>query len=560
MLIGNEPDGKAILPEPRSVKKGKFPSNKPTEGVIMPVKYRIHPAIGIARIGDSPDDFFIGPEAPGILPTLKKPGDASAQLGKYKDPQQRIKRQGARFRVYEYTEDATGAVTKVREITAVAAQIEWEVQLANRKAAAPKLQGGSRRNEGKPEADLVIDAGAQRISGANQPMKKLGGKFMKTVDVKLGDLLTDDAGRLIVLGGHGHSQSPSGNELPDFADNDGWCDDSADGSVRAKIRLNGSATTVTADSAWVIVAPPDFAPPIENVITLYDVVYNVMAKFDPKLAVSDTTKVSFTRDIYPILRRVSNMHWVSDVAASHHGEGNFDHFTSRVKELASKDQSSENARKRIFEALRNPQTGIGTMPKLPPLAIKEKAPGLSLTDAQYKRMERWANGKFDADWPGAEPVPTPFDKLPEKERPQALDRAALEACVGGPFFPGIEASRVMLDEKTYDKKRPFRIRINAKLPPGALTAGMAVPWQADFMDCTIEQGCDWWPGQRPNQVRRGGDREAEWVPPEWVDENNPHVGHKHMVDGWAQLGFVVEKKTGDKVEYVEDERSLKSAT
>jgi hypothetical protein len=35
-----------------------------------------------------------------------------------------------------------------------------------------------------------------------------------------------------------------------------------------------------ADSAWVIVAPPDFAPPIENVITLYDVVYNVMAKFD----------------------------------------------------------------------------------------------------------------------------------------------------------------------------------------------------------------------------------------------------------------------------------------
>jgi hypothetical protein len=25
----------------------------------MPVKYRIHPAIGIARVGDSPDDYFI---------------------------------------------------------------------------------------------------------------------------------------------------------------------------------------------------------------------------------------------------------------------------------------------------------------------------------------------------------------------------------------------------------------------------------------------------------------------------------------------------------------------
>ena len=49
-----------------------------------------------------------------------------------------------------------------------------------------------------------------------------------------------------------------------------------------------------------------------------------------------------------------------------------------------------------------------------------------------------------ADWPGAEPAPTPLDKLPDKDRPQALDRAALEACVGGPFFPGIEASRIML--------------------------------------------------------------------------------------------------------------------
>ena len=39
----------------------------------MPLKYRIHPAIGIARVGDSPDDYFIGPEAPGISPTLKKP-------------------------------------------------------------------------------------------------------------------------------------------------------------------------------------------------------------------------------------------------------------------------------------------------------------------------------------------------------------------------------------------------------------------------------------------------------------------------------------------------------
>ena len=34
----------------------------------MPIKYLIHPTIGIARLGDSADDFFIGPEAPGSHP------------------------------------------------------------------------------------------------------------------------------------------------------------------------------------------------------------------------------------------------------------------------------------------------------------------------------------------------------------------------------------------------------------------------------------------------------------------------------------------------------------
>lgn len=504
----------------------------------MSTKYRIHPAIGIARVGDSPDDFFVGPEAPGVLPTLKKPDDMSTQPGKYKDAGQHIKRQGARFRIYEYTEDATGAVTKVREITAAEAQIEWEAHLVNRKAAAPKFTASGRRNEGKPESDLIIDPGAQRISGVNQVLKRLGGKFMKTVDVKLGDLLTDAAGRLIVLGGHGKSQSLSGGKLGNFADNDGWCDDTSDGSIQATIKLNGSSETFAADSAWVIVAPPDFAPPIENVITLYDVVFNVMTKFDPSLAVSNTAKISFTRDIYPILRRVSHLHWVSDVAAMGHGEGQSGHFISRLNSLDAKRRNT------IFRRLRNPNPKVvgGDMPKVP----DDSAPGAALTETQYKRMQLWAKGKFEADWPGTEPVPTPFDKLPENERPQALDRAALASCVGGPFFPGIEASQILRDGATYDKGRPFRISV--KLAPGALTERMAVPWQADFHDCGFETGADWWPGQRPIHVQRGTTR-GDWMPLKWKRED--------MVASWSQLGFVVEKKTAGKVEYVEDERSPK---
>ena len=85
------------------------------------------------------------------------------------------------------------------------------------------------------------------------------------------------------------------------------------------------------------------------------------------------------------------------------------------------------------------------------------------------------------------------------------------------------------------------------MPPGGLTARMAVPWQADFNDCSIEQGADWWPGQRPNEVRRGGEPHAPWTP-DWE--------HQDMVDRWAQLGFVVPVKVGNKIEYVEDERSI----
>jgi hypothetical protein len=406
--------------------------------------------------------------------------------------------------------------------------------------------GKGRRNAGKAESDLVIDAGVQRISGANQALQKLAGKFMRTADVELGALLTDAAGRLIVLGGHGKSQSPEGHPLSekddDFADQDGWCDDVCDGPVRATVRLTGGAAPVVADPAWLIVAPPDFAPPIGNVVTLYDAVYNVMAHFDPALAVGDASKISFTRDIYPILRRVSYMQWVSSLAAGQHGHGGHNCFIEQLSRLNSNKPQDRPKRDGIFQALRTPQGNGGDMPKLPPGA--DKVPGASLTPTQYKRMELWAQGKFDADWPGVEPASTPFEALPERDRPQALDRAALESCVGGPFFPGIEASRLLLEDTTYDRKRPFRI--SADLPAGTLTAGMAVPWQSDFHDCNATEGADWWPGQRPNQVRRGQQSGVEWVPEDWKRAD--------MTQSWSKLGFVVERKTANQVEYVEDER------
>jgi hypothetical protein len=188
------------------------------------------------------------------------------------------------------------------------------------------------------------------------------------------------------------------------------------------------------------------------------------------------------------------------------------------------------------------------MPKLP--ASTEANALVALTEVQYQRMERWAKGEFDADWDGQEPTSLALDELPVQDRPHALDRAALEACVGGGFYPGIEVGGMMREESTYEPARPFRL--NAHLPPGTLTARMAVPWQADFFYCSFQDedendpqdGMDWWPGQRPNQVFRGQERER-WVPSTW------HTPER-MVQEWSKLGFVVREQDEDR--YIEAER------
>ena len=93
------------------------------------VRYAIYPGIGIARVGNSPDEYFIGPEAPGEVPQPE---------GGFKDPAGRIKRQAARFRIYGLNE----AGEAVREITADDAEITWRVHVANRS----RLVSGSKRN------------------------------------------------------------------------------------------------------------------------------------------------------------------------------------------------------------------------------------------------------------------------------------------------------------------------------------------------------------------------------------------------------------------------------
>src|SRR5262249_62358239 len=82
----------------------------------------IHPAFGIARVGNSPDEIFLGPEVPGPHPL---------PAGGFKDGAGRIKRQAARFRVFGL--DAARNV--VKELPAAAAQITSTVHPAHLQAA-----------------------------------------------------------------------------------------------------------------------------------------------------------------------------------------------------------------------------------------------------------------------------------------------------------------------------------------------------------------------------------------------------------------------------------------
>ena len=94
-------------------------------------EYRIYPSIGIARVGDSKDGFIIGPEAPSVVPK-----------GPFRGKDDGIKPQGARFRVFQVEIDSNENETVGREVTgAPGVEIEWTVQLANRKAAARQIFG-----------------------------------------------------------------------------------------------------------------------------------------------------------------------------------------------------------------------------------------------------------------------------------------------------------------------------------------------------------------------------------------------------------------------------------
>lgn len=494
------------------------------------VRAAIHPAIGIARIGDSDDQFFIGPEVTD--PTPQRPEF-------YRDPATgALKRQAARFRIYGF--NAQGKV--VRELTAQSADIRWTVHVANRKAQWYQFQAAldipeaaamsvPRRNaDVRDRAALAIDPGPRSIAGASVSGgadHRFDGTFKGTVAVSLGEIRTDDAGRLIVLGGKGKSASPSDAPVfrPDdpnsFNNADDWYDDTSDGPVTATVSLDG--VPIPVEGAWVVVAPPNYAPDIVSWRTLYELLVDVYVQ-SGWMEMPQT--ISFVDDILPMLRRLSNLQWVNKGFATLYGKGcpmdfDDDGFIARLAQkpdpTTHRDPYRE-LRQVIFNSFRPPQPTVSEPVVWPHVwpwiygdafgSFPANGPGnmLTMTPLQTAVLQRWVEGNFDSDWPQQAPPPATLDAVPLDGQPAMLDKAALHFCLADTFHPGCEMTWPMRHASLYSK--PFRIRqrpadqpepnygstldqqivlqvdgpLHAQVP-GGITRWMALPWQGDTAFC-----------------------------------------------------------------------------
>jgi L-Lysine epsilon oxidase N-terminal/L-lysine epsilon oxidase C-terminal domain len=503
------------------------------------VAAKIHPAIGVARVGNS-DEFFIGPE------TVNPP---RVEAGNRRDRQGKLKRQAARFRVYGY--DASGQV--VAEITADNASVTWEVAVANLKAqwyefqialdipeaatADPaKLRNakiGSRDRE-----KLAIRGGCKAIAGPNAggPDFTFVGKFFDD-EVYLGELKTDDAGRLIFLGGHGRTGHAPNSALTDFANNDGWHDDVSDGPVRASVKIEGREIPVA--PSWVVVAPPNYAPDLKSTRTMYDVLTDIFVKAGH---LSPPDVVHFERDILPVFLRLSQLQWVNAGFATAFGfQAPFDFETpTALAKLADASDGNKAWRFMIANAFRDPSVAGADPSAWPWLygdAVAIRPFGTSsrqfaaLTDTQRFCLKKWAEGHFVSE-PRRPSFPSALERVPVGEQPALLDRAVLEFCLADAFHPGCEMTWPMRHATLYSE--PYRIRhrspdeivypIGPTLTsdralaydgplygqlPGGLTRWMAVPWHADTASCLSQSEYDpsyapfsptFWPAHVPNQV------------------------------------------------------------
>ncbi|MDR3679394.1 MAG: LodA/GoxA family CTQ-dependent oxidase [Flavipsychrobacter sp.] len=522
----------------------------------------IYPPIGVMRVGNSDDEYFIGPLVTEPEPRL----DENA----YRDKTGALKRQAAQFRIYGF--NAAGKA--VKELTAENSKIVWHSHLANQKSSWYQFQmaldipdaatapASMLRNINIADRNsLIIDGGAQTVDGPNvESGHEFVGKFQNET-VYLGEMRTDEKNRLIMLGGHGVAKNIDGDIAITFANNEGWYDDISDGPVTAEVEYNGVQLKV--DPAWVICAPPDYAPMQKSVRTMWDLMRDVAVNAGMLVR---PARPSFTKDILPIFQRMTNLQWVNaGFGAAFGWGGQFDYTTTQwILKLNNPSPAYVEMRRTISNNFRRYDVSGAEAPQLWPWlygdAISIPTTGsvrqhATLSDLQLSFLDQWVLGEFDADFvdmTGCPHVPEPItiDKLPVAEQPDMLTRAAMEFCLADAFHPGCEMTWPMRTAGMY--MSAFRLKHAPKTPPvnsvyygpvmnsdvftlakgpllggqvaGGITRWMAIPWQTDTASCRDGYTSTYdpyvptfWPARVPNNIL-SEDRYKETMDPNLSEE------------------------------------------
>ena len=198
------------------------------------VVFKIHPAIGVARVAKNNDNFVFGTD-PG---TYKSGG--------------LMKRQTVQFRIFAYGENHVGlgeltpAIMNRLNITPV-----WSAKVANRKIAYM---------ENRPLSDQthVISAEASSDANGGQLVGSLP-DFAEGNQIPLGQIKPD--GKFIPPKAAVHRKQP-GLAVPDYPNFTAQiADGSCDGTVACTLGGAGSALPVL--PACIVVAPGDYSPDID---------------------------------------------------------------------------------------------------------------------------------------------------------------------------------------------------------------------------------------------------------------------------------------------------------
>jgi hypothetical protein len=358
----------------------------------------------------------------------------------------------------------------------------------------------------------------------------------------LGELRTDEHGRLLVLGGYGRAvgQFDEYNVPVQFTadvNNYSWFDDAADGPVSATLLFDdGSAAQV--HGAWVVCADPAYAPQLRNVVSLWDDIYDSFVRnlaLQPEICDGSGFRPdyapTFEDQVRPVFRAAAMTRWGA----------NLPEIAVRAHEAVDRIGPGDDPDRTVLAGLayvRDPnqadELSVGV--PLMPLSLGDSGSAfLAVSRTQYFFLKQWSTHRAR---PGAAP----------RGPGERLAAAALANCLGGRFVPGIEMTYIVREPDLYEMDwatsggGPFRIKHapldyaaasrgapfltggwipvrsgNIGLEPGDTSKFMAIPWQTDYNSCSVHMSSInssgrntsfgnpstlfWsWPAQRPVAV------------------------------------------------------------